>query len=136
MPFLDEIVSVLEAADVGRAYEDLFAGSAIKLPEGTATITTLRETAGYGHGGIRTQEVAGVTYEEPTAQLVVRARTLALAYAKARAAWDALVRVENQTVLGTWYLWILEEQMPFDMGSDTSGRTRYGFNFRACKRPS
>lgn len=136
MPFLEEVVSVLEEADIGRAYEDIFAGSDVKIAEGTATITTIRETQGYGGGGIRTQEVTGYAYEEPTGQLVVRARTLALARDKAKAARDAFEAVENRVVLGTWYLWIMQEQAPFDMGKDTAGRTRYGFNFRACKRPS
>lgn len=136
MPFLEEAMSVLEEADIGRAYEDIFAGSAVRLPESTATFVTLRETQGYGGGGIRTQEVTGLAYEEPTGQLVVRARTLALASAKAKAARDAFEAVENRIVMGTWYLWIRQEQAPFDMGNDTAGRTRYGFNFRACKRPS
>lgn len=136
MPFLEEVISVLEEADIGRAYEDIFAGGDIKIPDGTGTITTIRETAGYGHGGIRTQDVAGVAYEEPAGILVVRARTLDLARSKATAAYNALIRVENRVVLGTWYLYILDEQPPFDLGKDLAGRTRYGFNFRACKRPS
>lgn len=133
MPFLEEIVSVLEAADLGRAYEDIFGGSDVKIPDTQATLTILRETQGYA--GRRTQDVRTVAYAQPTAQLVVRARTLALARAQAMAAYDALF-LTNQTILGTWYLEILPEQMPFDMGKDTSGRTRYGFNLRAEKRPS
>lgn len=136
MPFLEEVISVLEAADIGRAYEDIFAGGDVKIPEGMGTVTTLRETPAYANGGIRTQDVVGLAYEEPTAILIVRARTLELARAKATAARDALERVENRIVLGTWYLWIYQEQLPYDLGKDLSGRSRYGFNFRACKRPS
>lgn len=133
MPFLEEAISILEEADIGRSFEDLFAGSDTKLPEGTGTIVSLRETQGYA--GRREQDVRTVAYAQPTAQLVVRARTLALAREKAMAAYDALF-VTNRTILGTWYCAIVPEQMPFDMGKDTAGRTRYGFNFRADKRPS
>lgn len=133
MPFLEEAISILEEADIGLAFEDIFAGSDVKIPEGTATIVTLRETQGYA--GRREQDVRTVAYAQPTAQVVVRARTLALAQAKAMAAYDALF-VTNRTILGTWYCEIIPEQMPFDMGKDTAGRTRYGFNVRADKRPS
>lgn len=133
MPFLEEAISVLEEADVGVSLVDLFAGSDVRIPEGQTTFITLRETQGYD--GRRVQDVRGMAYEMPTAQLVARARTLALAQAKARQAYDALF-ISNRTVLGTWYLEIVPEQAPFDMGQDASGRPRYGFNFRADKRPS
>ena len=133
MPFLDEAIALLEEADIGRSFEDLFGGVDVHLPEGTATITTVRETGAYA--GIRTQDVRAMAYEEPTAQVVVRARTDRLAYDKARAAYDALFTT-NRTVLGTWYLEVMPMQPPFPMGKDTAGRTRYAFNFRALKRPS
>lgn len=133
MPFLEEAVSILEEADVGRSFEDIFAGSDVKIPDSPQTITTLRDTGSFGI--VRTQDVRGVAYEQPTAQLVVRAKTLADARAKAQEAFDALF-ITNRAVLGTWYLYILPMQPPFDMSKDAGGRSRYGFNFRALKRPS
>lgn len=133
MAFLDETISLLEEADIGRAYEDIFAGSDAKLPETQATIVTVRDTGGFA--GIRTHDVPGVAYEEPTAQLVARARTVSLAYEKARAAYNALW-ITNRTIKGTWYLEIVPTQPPFEMGKSVSGLPRYGFNFRALKVPS
>lgn len=133
MPFLEEAVSLLEEADIGTAGDDLFAGSDAKSADGTATITMVRETGSFGI--VRTQDVRGAAYEQPTAQLVVRAATVALARAKAQDAYDALF-ITNRAVLGTWYCYVLPMQPPFDMSKDAAGRPRYGFNFRAYKRPS
>lgn len=133
MPFLEEAISLLEEADIGRSFEDIFAGSTVKIPEGTGTITSLRETGSYP--GVREQDVRGLAYEQPTAQITVRARTDVLAREKAKAAHDALFTT-NRAVLGTWYLEVEPIQLPMPMGIDTSGRALYVFNVRALKRPS
>lgn len=133
MPFLEEVVSLLEEADVGVGNIDIFGGSDIKIADSDATITTLRETGAWP--GIRTQDVRAMAYEHPSAQLVVRAKTIARAREKAQQAYDALF-VTNRAVLGTWYLEVVPMQPPFDMSKDAAGRCRYGFNFRALKRPS
>jgi hypothetical protein len=133
MPFLEETIGLLEEADVGRAFEDIFAGSDAKLPETQATVVTVRETGGFG--GIRTHDVSSVAYEEPTGMVVARARTVKDARNKARAAYDALW-VSNRYIKGTWYLEIVPTQPPFEMAKSVSGLPRYGFNFRALKVPS
>jgi hypothetical protein len=132
--FLEEMISVLEAADVGQFDADLFASASASIPTGPGPITTLVEYA--GAGSLRTADSSDDAYEQLNAQLLVHARNFTDARDKAWQAYRALGAVENIDIQGTWYIAVVPKQTPFDMGLDGDARAQVGFNFRAMKRPS
>lgn len=132
--FLEEMVFVCEGADVGTGDTDLFASSKAVLPAGDGPITTIRELP--GAPSLRTHDTAGDAYEQPRAQLKVRAKNFRTARDTAWKAYRAFRALENTTVLGTPYLGMRLEQIPSDMGTDSQGRAQVGFTFSAIKRPS
>jgi hypothetical protein len=134
MRFLEEIVSILEGADVGTFDTDLFASSRSKLPAGPGPFTTVMETI--SPRAIRTHNQRSDAYQYRDGQLRVRAASYEEARLRAWRAYTALQAIENVEVLGTWYLAIQTKQPPFDMGLDADARASVGFNFRATKRPS
>lgn len=132
--FLEEIISVLEAADVGQFDTDLFASASVSLPKTAGPFTTLIEYPGLG--SLRTPEAVADAYEQLNAQVMVHAQNFVDARDKAWQAYHALRVVENVDIQGTWYLAIVPKQTPFPMGLDGDARAQVGFNFRAVKRPS
>jgi len=94
--FIEELVKVLEDADVGTFGKNIFASSLIAHPTGDGPFLTLVETG--GAGGIRTQNSAAPSGERATASVTTRAKTYKVARSMARAAYDAFSVVRNQTV--------------------------------------
>lgn len=133
MEFPDDLALVLELAGVGTRGTDLFGSSSAQIPAGDGPITTITTTQGLRP--TRNRE-GGTAYEEPAAQIVVRAKQVAVAEARARVAFNACMAVGGELVNGTWYLSITPQQTPFDAGLDPQGRARVVFNVRATKRPA
>lgn len=94
--FIEELVAVLEAASVGTFEQDIFASSAVALPERDGPYLTIVETG--GAGGRRTQNAKAPSSERATAQIIARGKTYEAARTLARAAYDALAAVKNETV--------------------------------------
>jgi|SRR5579864_8535052 len=136
MPWLEEIVNVLENASVGVAGATIFAGSRAIIPAGAGPFLSVRETG--GTKPLKTQETTGshVAYQEPGAQVVVRGADEVFTRAMTVNAYNALLAVRNQTILGTWYLWINALQEPIDLGLDGQQRIKLAFNIMGRKRPS
>lgn len=131
---------VLEGEGVGGFNVDIFVSSKASIPKlaGAATLQII-ETP--GSGPERTQNaVTTAAYQRPSAQITARADTYVLAMAKARAAYDALVKVRNQFVNSTWYREINPLQEPFELGGgglvDAAGQLRIVFNVNGNRRPT
>lgn len=92
--FLDELMQIL--IDAGIASGSIFGGTTAVIPDGVGPYLHLRESGGPAGG--RTQNVRGIAYPKPTAQIVARAETYEDAYALAMAAYNAFADVRNQNV--------------------------------------
>lgn len=97
--FLQELVSILEAAGVGAEGVTIFASSKAILPtlhEQPAPILELLSTGGAGPVGTHNQGAGA--YRRPGAQIVAHAASWAAAATLAAAAYDAFLAVRNQAV--------------------------------------
>lgn len=136
MPWLADIVTILEGASIGTFNVDIFASSKAVIPLLASGAATVHITA---TAGIDPENTHNATirpaYVQPGAQVVVRSTNPLAADATARLAYDALFAVRNQFVNSGWYKWIRPQQEPFDAGVDDQGRVRVAFNVIANKRP-
>jgi hypothetical protein len=96
--FLRELVTILEDAGVATFETDLFLSQKASIPR---TGTSILIIATGGVAPLRTQNVAGGAYQQPSAQISVHAAKYETADAKARAAYAALTVVKNQDVTAT-----------------------------------
>lgn len=95
--FTLELVQLLVAAGVGVYGTNIFVSSKAVIPPGDGPYLNINATG--GAVGLRTQNVtSGPTYERPSAQITVRAKSAAAAEAMCRAAYAALVGVRNRIV--------------------------------------
>lgn len=140
MSFLDEIAARLVSEGVGTldatAASAIFKGSKAVIPSGLGPFISIAET-----GGTRPMKSQrSPKYQRPSAQIVVRSTSRAVARAKAKAAYDALGSASgglyNVTLGGTFYVSIEVVQEPFDLGLDSDGRPRIAFNINAVKLAS
>lgn len=101
--FLEEIIGLLVAAGVGVFGTSIFGGRKSKLPdpedhEPNAILTII---ATGGATPERTHnEISPPAYQRPSAQIVARASSQSAARAMAWDAYNALVGIRNQTVVG------------------------------------
>lgn len=139
MAVLDDLISVLVAANVGTAGTNIFASSAAVIPIGMGPYLTLNETGGVAP--TRVQNSRPPNTVRPTVQVLVRAGRIAgtqeawpAAYAMALAAYVALDGVFNTTINGVFYLSIQARQEVTDMGLDATGlRVQLVFNLQIEK---
>ena len=94
--FAEEVLSLLVTANVGILGTNMFLSSAVALPTGDGPYLSVIETPGREADYIHNQMEPA--YEYPAAQIVVRAKSRAPAFAMATAAYNALKGVVNQTV--------------------------------------
>ncbi len=134
MPFLDDVVTALVAANVGVFGVNLFASSAATIPTGDGPYITVVETG--GTAPTRKQNQTSAATQRPTAQILCRAKTYAAARAKAWAAYQALDGTFNIVLNSTMYLSITARQEPTDMQLDAANRAQVVFNIDAEKQPS
>jgi len=142
MSWTGDIVILFEDANVGTLNEDIFVSTKQTVPillSGAATVQIV-ETS--GSGAERTQNrVIRPAYVRPSAQIMTRAGTPALAKAKAFECYDALVPIRNAVIYATvvesgyFYREINPLQEPYDFGVDDRKQSRYVFNVVAIKRP-
>lgn len=133
--FLDDVVSVLVAANVGVYGSTIFIGAKASLPVGDAAFLTLSATGGAPPIGTH-NSTAAPAYVRPSAQVVARSIRLAPAESMADAAYRALFGIRNRFINGTWWVKLVLRQEPFELGEDENGRPRVAFNFECEKRLS
>lgn len=137
--FTDDVVTILEAAGVGVGGSTIFVGSKAALPtpdsDSDVAFITIVATGGTSPEGTH-NSIDGPAYVRPSAQIVARAMKLSLAEAKAQEAYNALFKVRNQFVNGTWWRQVMMKQDPYDLGEDDNARPRVAFNFDCVKRLS
>lgn len=91
--FLEEIVAVLVAAEVGVLNESIFASSKSIIPRGDGPVLSVRQLS--GASPIGTHNDGAAAYVMPTAQIIVRGTSWQATSAMAEAAYAALVAVRN-----------------------------------------
>jgi hypothetical protein len=94
--FVEELLSVLEAAEVGVQGTTLFGSSQATWPAGAGPFLMIRATPGAAPIGIHNLGAAAL--RRPGARVQVRASTVAAAMAMAQAAYTALVALRNRDV--------------------------------------
>jgi len=92
--FLEEIVAYLES--LGVVSGNVFVSTRASIPSGEGPYLSIVETG--GTGSITEQNSDSPAFQRPGAQIVARAGDYVAARTLARAAYDALVRVKNQTL--------------------------------------
>lgn len=132
--FSEEIKAYLVAQ--GMPVASIFRGSKAVIPTGAGPYLHLRDTGGAGpertHNATTT-----AAYQRPNMQLVAIATDSSVAEAFARQAYDALIRVRNQSLSGTYYRELIMLQEPADaLGVDALSRAQFSFNISSIKRPS
>lgn len=132
--FLDELKDYLVAQGVGTFGSNLFLGSGALIPQGDGPYISITETGGTGPTRIHNQSAANT--QRPTAQICVRAKSYAVARAKAKVVYLALDGVFNTVVGGVLYHSIMARQEPTDIGLDALERRMIVFNVDAEKVPS
>jgi hypothetical protein len=94
--FIEELAKVLQTALVGVYGETIFGGSLVSLPDTAGPFVTIIESSGLAP--LYTHNSPSPSYQQPSAQITIRAADYAVARATARAAYDALAAVNNATV--------------------------------------
>jgi hypothetical protein len=131
--WIDDLVTLLQAANVGTFGVNIFASTKSVIPNGAGPFLSIIETGGTSPDN--TQNSAVPAYDRPGAQLVSRAATYVAARAMLKAALAAVI-IENQFVNGIWYVKIRPNQSIFDAGQDNVERAQCKVNILGDKRPS
>lgn len=129
--WVDDLGTVLVNAGVGTLGTNIFAGTAATIPTGAGPYLSIIETPGLAPELVQNAD----SYRHPSVQILVRAKSPSAANTMARAAYNALRVIQNQTIGSTWYLSIRPRQEPFDLGVDDNGRARVAFNVLGHNRP-
>lgn len=133
MGLAEDVVFLFAAAGLGVVGSTLLIGP---RPVVDPTLTTINVIPTPGAGPVGTHNLVNVpAYVRPSAQIVCRAPTYALADAKIQQAYAVVYPVRNRFVNGTWYVHILVNQEPFPIGEDEN-LVRFVFNISSEKRLS
>ena len=90
----EELVKVLSGASLATLGTDTFIGPQATVPTGTGPYLLINDTGGSGP----LESHSGDTYEQLSAQIIIRASTYTAARTRALAVWRALHGVRNTTV--------------------------------------
>lgn len=138
--FSDDVAAILtEVGFVATGPESartIFVGSKASLPSGETAFLTINVGGGQNPEG--THNLIDVpAYVRPSAQIVARAIKYSDAEAAAWVAFNAIFKVRNRFVNGTWWRSVtMKQSEPFDLGEDDQTRPRLAFNFDCVKRLS
>lgn len=131
--WLDDLKTIIVAAGIPAA--SVMLTSQAVPSKGDGPFLSIIGTG--GPAGERTQNLAGLAYNRPTAQIMSRAIDITAALDQLKTAFDACDVVLNQSINSVWYLEIRPLQSDFvDLGPDELGRARVAFNVLGFKRPS
>lgn len=133
---LDDLGAFLQVAGLGTLGTSLFLGS---VPQ-DAPLVTIQDTLVAlievpGLPSLHVHNDPAPQIEQPVVQVLTRGAPHAYAPARlqAQAAFMALDSVQNQTLSGTFYLWIQAMQNPFLLHYDALARPVLAFNIRCAK---
>lgn len=135
--FLDEVLLVLVAANVGVFNTSLFISSKAQIPPPPAVgpFMTLVATGGTLDVTHNTRSLPA--YVKNTLQLFTRGNDYPTSQAMLLAALAALYPIRNQLVAGVWWLSVTPLQAePIDLGQDDNGRINLSLNFIITRRPN
>jgi hypothetical protein len=132
--FLEDLISLLEAANLGKFGVDIFKGAKSAPPTGDGPYFTLARTGGRGEEGTHNTSRDGIAYERPFAQIVCRAKDANVAEQNIVAAYGVMSFVDK-FINGTWWRSCSPRQEPFELGLDEAERVRFAFNVECVKRP-
>jgi hypothetical protein len=93
---IEELAKILATAGVGAYGTVVFGSSMAAIPGTAGPFVTIIEYS--GQSPLYTHNSPSPSYQQPSAQIVTRAASYAVARATARAAYDALAVVNNLTV--------------------------------------
>ena len=126
-----EVAKFLSDNGLGRVGDDIgwSRSSDALIPQ-----TTLYEMQGGTVG--RTQNDPGVAREMPRLQVIAKAPSYDDARQRAEAAYQVLATVKNQTLSGVFYLSIVPQSPPYDLGRDANDQAMLAFSCTVDKRPS
>ena len=124
----EELASVIVTNGLGTLGTDLFLHVAPNEPD---DLVVLVEYAGDDPEYI--QETVDVHLEAPRIQVGVRNTSANLARAKAEDIYRALMRIRNESIQGTRYMWCRPVDTPSLVGRDDSNRFLVTVNFRVKK---
>jgi hypothetical protein len=134
VPVLDDLVVYLQAQGLGTPAVSLFNGG---IPEDAAgsldEVLALMTHAGLPPTYIH--DKAAPDLEQPAVQVLIRGGPYgdAVAQQRAQQAFVALASVHNQTLNGTFYLWVRPLQSPFKLRMDELHRPIIVFNLLCAK---
>lgn len=145
--FINDLVTLLTNEGIGVSGTTIFWSSgavlpALNTPTSATGFITITATGGRPpwimHNSVQTP-----AYVFPSAQIVARARTSAVASSLALATWTVCAKDtatggyrRNFFVNSVWYISLdVMQSEPFDLGPDDAGRIRFAFNVTAEKRP-
>lgn len=132
--FADDIVFLFAEAGLGTAGVELLIGPRPVITIAAAVLSVIPTG---GAGAMGTHNMTDVpAYVRPSAQIVSRATTVAASEAKIQLAYNALYKVRNRFVNGTWYMHITVVGEPFPLGEDDNNLVRFVFNINSVKRLS
>ena len=126
---MTDITALLQAAGVGVETTTLFAGRMPETPNECISVIPYQ-----GLPGLYVQERAAPSYERPSVQVMVRGHGSIATENRARAAYDALAAVANQTINGTFYLAIRPNHEPFPLPKDSNDRDLWVINAQCILR--
>ena len=132
MPWLADVITVLEDANVGTFGSNIFASTQASipiLPSGAATCHLI-ETGGTAPDHTQNKTAIYPAYSQPGCQLTFRAGTYQQARDMADEAFQALF-IRNRFINSGWYVWVKALQEPSDGGKDARGQAQVGFNIVA-----
>jgi hypothetical protein len=94
--FIEEVAKILVTGGVGAWGKVIFGSSLVTIPSGSGPYVSIIENSGLAP--LYIQNSASPAYQQPSAQIIVRAADYAVARTTARVAYDALAAVRNATV--------------------------------------
>ena len=136
MPFLNDLVTQLTTESWGTLNSDIFTSTRTSIPVLASGFATLQLTATGGTDPINTHnDLLLPAYIRPTAQAMIRAGNAELAMTRAIAARNALYKIRNTTINGTWYQSVRLLGDLLDSGVDDRQQSRVSFNVMGTLRP-
>lgn len=132
--FADDIIFLLQEAGLGTPGDNLVIGPRPVVKSDQATLSVVVTGGRAPEGTHNSTDVPA--YVRPSAQIVCRAPTYIMAEAQITKAYEALFKVRNRHVNGTWYRQITINQEPFPIGEDDNNLIRFVFNIDVVKRYS
>lgn len=137
---LDEIVNLLETAEVGTFNQNIFISTISKPPAIDEPTLTLTEGNGGNARDRQTHNAAAegkIAYETPNVQFFFRGKDYLITREMCVTCIALMATVQSRFVSGVWWVsTTLLQNTPVDLGTDGIGRATFSFNVAIEKRPS